>query len=246
MSGPAPGLHLEQLIHSTSPDDLQRAVTSSALTEDLALALLKRRDLPAPILQELARNSVVTKHHSVLIGLITHAKTPRFVSLPLVRQLHTFEMLNVATSPATPPDVKMAVEQAILDRLEQLSLGERITLAKRGSTRIAERLLRDPELKVVELALQNPYLTEACIVRTLMSEDPPEVTFVEKIAHHPKWSLRTDIRCALLRNLNTPLAVALHLAQTLPADVARDALFHSNLPHNIKTYLMSEIQHRPR
>jgi hypothetical protein len=78
-----------------------------------------------------------------------------------------------------------------------------------------------------------------------MKEDV-NVRFVELVAHHPKWGLRTDVRCALLRNPNTPMGVALHFAQTLPADIARDALFNSNLPKSVKTYLMAEIQHRER
>jgi hypothetical protein len=70
--------------------------------------------------------------------------------------------------------------------------------------------------------------------------------FVELIAGHPKWSLRIDVRCALLRNPKTPMSMAIHFAQSLPADVARDALFHSNLPASVKTYLMAEIQRRQR
>jgi hypothetical protein len=93
--------------------------------------------------------------------------------------------------------------------------------------------------------MNNPYLTEACIVRTLM-RDGVNLRFVEMVTKHPKWSLRLEIRCALLRNPKTPISVALHLAHTLPADVARDALFHSNLPAGVKTYLMAEIQHRNR
>lgn len=243
-AGPSTGP--EQQLQNTSEDNLRTVVKDPALTEDLALAVLGRRDLSASLLQELANNKAVLKYHKVLGALISHPHTPRFVSLPMIRSLHSFEMLNLSLQTAVPADVKIAIEQALLDRVDKLSLGERITLAKRGSTRIAGFLLRDAESNVVELALQNPYLTEACIVRTLMSEESASVDFVRRIAAHPKWSLRTDVRCALLRNPNTPLGVALELAQTLPADIARDALFHSNLPAGVKTYLMSEIQNRLR
>jgi hypothetical protein len=237
--------NLERLIHSHSEQDLRTAAENPNLTEDLARALLSRRDLPASVLQDLAKNSAVLKQRPVLVGLVAHPRTPRFVSLPLARSLFPFELMQVAMSPAVAADVKIAIEQMILDKLEKLSLGERLTLALRGPTRIAERLLLDPEQRVVETALQNPHLTEACIVRTLMRE-ADHFNFVELIAGHPKWSLRIDVRCALLRNPKTPMSVALHFAQTLPADVARDALFHSNLPASVKTYLMAEIQRRQR
>jgi len=236
---------LEKLIHSHVEDDLCAAAANPHLNEDLAKALLTRRDLTAKVLQELSKNTAILKSRPVLVALVSHPKTPRFVSLPMARSLYTFELMSVALQPAVPTDVKIAIEQLILDRVEKLSLGERLTLAKRGSTRVAEKLLIDSDPRVVELAMNNPFLTEACIIRTLM-RDPVEPKFVEKIARHPKWSLRTDVRCALLRNPNTPMAAALQFAQTLPADVARDALYNSNLPHSVKTYLMIEIQNRTR
>jgi hypothetical protein len=237
---------LERLIHSHEEDDLRAAASNPHLTEELALGLLKRRDLPSLVLQDLARNSDLLKTRSVLVALICHPRTPRFVSLPASRSLHTFELLNVALHPAVPIDVKISVEQSIMDRLENMSLGERISMAKRGSTRIAERLLSDPEKAVIELALVNPFLTEACVVRTLMNGDKIDVRFVELVARHPKWSLRTEVRAALLRNPKTPMTVALQIVHSIPADVARDALFNSNLPNSVKAYLMAEIQHRNR
>ena len=236
---------LERLIHSHVEEDLCAAAENPHLNEDLAKALLARRDLSGKVLQELAKNQSILKARPVLVALVAHPKTPRFVSLPMARSLYTFELMTVALQPAVPADVKIAIEQVIVDRLEKLSLGERLTLAKQGSTRVAERLLVDPDPRVVELALNNPFLTEACIIRTLM-RDPVEPKFVEKVARHSKWSLRTDVRCALLRNPSTPMAAALHFAQSLPADVARDALFNSNLPHSVKTYLLIEIQSRMR
>lgn len=236
---------LERLIHSHAEDDLCAAAENPHLNEDLAKALLQRRDLTAKVLQELAKNTAILKSRPVLVALVSHPKTPRFVSLPMARSLFTFELMSVALQPAVPADVKVAIEQLIVDRLEKLSPGERTTLAKRGSTRVAERLLVDPDPRVVDLAMNNPFLTEACIIRALM-RDPVNPRFVEKVARHPKWSLRTDVRCALLRNPNTPMGAALQFAQTLPADVARDALYNSNLPHSVKTYLMIEIQSRLR
>ncbi len=236
---------LEKLIHSHSEDELCAAAENPHLNEDLAKAFLARRDLTAKVLQELAKNQAILKSRPVLVALVSHPKTPRFVSLPMARSLYTFELMTVAMQPAVPADVKIAIEQLIVDRVEKLSPGERVTLAKRGSTRVAEKLLSDADPRVVDLAMNNPFLTEACIIRSLM-RDPVDAKFVEKVARHPKWSLRTDVRCALLRNPSTPMAFALQFAQTLPADVARDALYNSNLPHSVKTYLLIEIQNRLR
>ncbi len=244
MADPGRTKELERLVHSQDVAELRAAVGSLHLTKELALALLKRRDLPAPVLQDLAKNGPLLKDHSVLIALICHPRTPKFVSLPASKSLHTFELLQVALQPAVPADVKMAIEQAIIDRLENMSLGERITLAKRGSRKIAERLLSDAEQAVVDLALANGHLTEACVVRTLMLSEEVDEQFVKKVAEHRKWSLRTDVRAALLRNPKTPMAVAIRLVQALPADVAREALVNSNVPENVRAYLLKEVEAR--
>jgi hypothetical protein len=239
------GAHLEKLIHSHSEDELCAAAANPHLSEDLAKALLTRRDLSGKVLQGLAKNASVIKFRPVMVAVVAHPRTPRFVSLPLARSLYTFELMTVAQQPAVPADLKISIEQMLIERLTKLSLGERFTLAKRGSTRVAEALLSDSDIRVVELALNNPFLTEACVIRTLMREGVTS-RLVGMVARHSKWSLRTDVRCALLRNPNTPMAAALQIAHTLPADVARDALFNSNLPQSIKTYLMAEIQSRQR
>src|SRR4051794_15209793 len=112
---------LERLIHSQVEEDLCAAAENPRLNEDLAKALLARRDVSAKVLQELAKNQSILKSRPVLVALVSHPKTPRFVSLPLARGLYTFELLGVVLQPAVPADVKIAIEQLIVDRLEKLS-----------------------------------------------------------------------------------------------------------------------------
>ncbi len=89
---------LEQLVHSTDENELRAAAANPNLTEDLAMALLKRRDLPASVLQDLAKNTEALKLRSVLMAMICHPRTPRFISLPASRTLHTFELSDCRPS----------------------------------------------------------------------------------------------------------------------------------------------------
>ena len=72
---------IEDDVRSTVADILSVA-GDPALTEDLALALLKRPDLTSEALERLSKNSGVMKSRKVKIALIGHPKTPRHVSLP--------------------------------------------------------------------------------------------------------------------------------------------------------------------
>jgi hypothetical protein len=68
--------------------------------------------------------------------------------------------------------------------------------------------------------------------------------FVEAVCHHSKWSLRREIRLALLRNPHTPLACALEFARALPPPLLRDILHTSRLPERVKVYLRKDLEAR--
>jgi hypothetical protein len=224
-------------------EELKAQASESALSEDGALSLLKRPDLSSDVLEQLGKNGSVLKSRKVKLALVEHPKTPRHISLPLVRQLYTFDLMQVALTPVVPADVKLAADEALCNQLETLASGERITLAHRGSGRIAEALLCDREARVVQAALQNSRLTEASIVRALARHETSGA-FVEAVSHHPQWSLRREVRVALLRNEKTPIAKAVEFARTLPPALVREILHGSRLPRNAKTHLLAEIEKR--
>jgi len=214
-----------------------------SLSEDAALSLLKRADLAPEILEQLSKIGELMKYRKVKLALVEHPRTPRHVSLPLIRQLYTFDLMQVALTPAVPTDVKRAADEALVNRVETLASGERLTLAHRGSGRIAEALLGDAETRVMQAALQNSRLTEASMVRALTR---PSATgaFVDAVAHHPQWSLRREVRVALLRNEKTPMARAVEFAHGLPPGLLREILRTSHLSPKVKEYLLAEIGKR--
>ena len=112
----AAGLPLEEAVHSPARDELLRAAADPALTADLALVMLKRGDLPGEVIEELAKNRALVKLRQVKIALASHAQAPRQVSVPLIRQFYTFDLMKVALSPIVPADVKRAADDALLNR----------------------------------------------------------------------------------------------------------------------------------
>lgn len=228
------------LNETDSGAELRQAVADPSLNEDLALALLKRHDLPPEVLESLSKNGSVIKSRKVKQALVTHPKTPRHVSLPLLRHLFTFDLMAVSLTPVTPADLKMAADEMLVHRLEGISLGERISLARRASGRVASELILDPEPRVIHAALDNPRLSEASVIRGLMRPDAP-AGFVHAVCHHPIWSQRREVRIALLRNEKTSLASALEIARSLPTALLREILQLSRLPANVKEHLLRQF-----
>ena len=234
---------LTSLIHSHSADELKRAAAHEALSEELGLALLERRDLPPEALEALSKNAPALKSRRVLVGLIGHPKTPRHVSMPAIRHLYTVELMQLALSPAVLADIRKAAEEALVSRLEKITLGERITLARRASGRVAAALLLDSEPRVVEAAVINPFLTEVLVVKALLSEKAPRA-LVELVCRDGKWSLRREVRIALLRNPLTPAGQAAEFAHSLPTGVLHEMLQDSRLPEPTRACLQQELQSR--
>jgi len=232
-------------IHSASEQDLLEAVSSPELTEDLARALFQRRDLNAAILAALAENHAALKVRAVIVGLVSHPKTPRHISIPLSRHLFTFELMQVALQPAVPADLKMKIEDVLINKMSTISAGERITLAKRGSTRIAAELLTDTDPRIVEAALNNPHMTEAFVAKAITSADSTPLLF-EFVWRHGKWSLRIDVRIAMLRAAKTPQHIAMEIVKSMPAVQAKNALSTSRMNAGLKAKLLEEISERSK
>lgn len=230
-------------VSDRNPENLKAMAADAALTEDLALSLLKRADVTVDTLEQLGKNGSVLTSRKVKLGLVEHPKTPRHISVPLVRQLYTFDLMQVALTPVVPADIKMAADEALCHRMETISAGEKLTLAHRASGRVAGELLLDPEARVVHAALENSRLTETAIVRALTRHEG-SAAFVEAVCHHRQWSLRREVRVALLRNEKTPMARAVEFARTLPPAQAREILQGSRLPGNVKELLLKETERK--
>jgi len=226
---------------SSSRATLKAAAADPTLNEDLALALLQKSDLPPDILEQLSKNASVAKSRKAKLAIIGHLKTPRYVSLSLLRQLFTFDLMKAALTPAIAGDIKAAAEEILIKRLESLSLGERISLARRASARVAGTLLLDPEVRVIQTALQNPRLTEDLVIKSLTMQGS-SATLVRSLCQHPKWSLQREIRIALLRNEKTPVSFVEKFATALPITLLGDILQTSRLPEAVKNNLLKRAQ----
>src|SRR6202790_3042273 len=236
--------------------DLLRTAADPALTEDFALALLKRADLPPEIIEQLAKNTNALKSRKATIALASHPHTPRHVSVPLARQFYTFDLMKVALSPTVPADVKIAVDDVLISRLKTVTIGERLTLARRASGRVAAALLMDVETisakiidaktaaretRVVQAALENARLTEALVINSVLRPGA-SAALVDSVAQHAKWSCRREIRAALLRTAHLSLARALEFGHEIPGPLLHELLTASRLPAQIKEQLLRESQ----
>jgi hypothetical protein len=202
---------------------LNPEIVSVGLSEDAALALVRSADITGEALAQLAKNPVVSKSRKVLVALASHPRTPRHVSIPMLRSMFTFDLMNLAMAPVVAPDVKRAAEEQLIMRLESLPVGQKITLARRASGRVAAALLQTPDQRIISPALDNKQLTEALVVQALMKPRAPERLYV-LVSDHLNWQNRREVQIALLRSEKTPLERARELQKNFSPDFLKDIL----------------------
>src|SRR5947209_4671434 len=241
----ATGEELAVLLHHPSADVLLALLDNPALDETHVCLLLERKNLPTEILEEVARRKSLLKSYRVKRSLAFHPLTPRLISLRLLRDLYLMDLVQVAILPGVSAELKRNAEDQLLARLPQLPLGQKITLARRGPARVAGALLAEGHLQVISIVLDNPYMTEAQILRALSREKPP-TPVIPAIVHHRKWSITYNVRLALVRHASTPLASVLSYLPELTVSDLRELAAPGIVPESLRKYLQAEVQRRMR
>jgi hypothetical protein len=239
----APRHLLEPFFKEGAKEVLVALARNPNLQERDLLRLLERKDLPAEVIREIAAHREAARHYSVKLGLARHPKTPRLIALPILKFLYLFDLLRVAQTPAVPADVKRVAEEIILTKAETLPRGEKITLARRGSGRIVAGLLVTDDRELVQAGLDNPFLTEAHVLKVLALEALIPLV-VELIAQHPKWSLRYYVRLALIRNPNAPFQQILGFLPNMAINDLRDICLDRRMPEQVRRYILAHCAER--
>ena len=231
------------LLGAESPEVLAALLENPNLDEGMLCRLLERKNLSGELLQRVARKPEWIKVYAVRLRLARHPHTPRLISLAIVRQLYLFDLAQLSLLPSAAAEVRRLAEEIILNRIPQLPLGQKLTLARRGSGRVAAALLVQGLAQAVPLALDNAFLNETHVLRVL-SHAGLAPAVVAAIAKHAKWSYNMSIRFALVRHPLTPLARVLTFLPDLTLPNLRDMLRLPGLRTDLRQYLEIEVARR--
>jgi hypothetical protein len=239
----APRHLLEPFFKETAKEVLVALARNPNLQERDLLRLLERKDLPAEVLREVAAHKETARNYGVKLAMVRHPRTPRLISLPILKFLYLFDLLRVAQTPAVPADIKLVAEETMLKKVEAVPRGEKITLARRATGRVASGLLVSEDRELILAALGNPFLTEAHLLKILALENLPTAV-VELIAHHPKWSHRYYLRLALIRNPRTPFQQVLAFIPDMTVNDLRDICLDRRMPEPVRKYILGHCAER--
>jgi hypothetical protein len=203
------------------------SANASVLNEDEALAILENPNVTPQILGKIAQTPRVTGFYAVRVRLVAHRQTPQAHAVKLIHYLYWPDLLNLSVDMQVPAPVRRSIETQLLTRVEKLSLGERISSARRCSPALVKVFLYDPQPRVFEALLVNKRLREDDLLALIASHRAtPEQ--LRMIAEDMRWSYRYPIRKALVLNPDTPRSAAASQLKYLSRRDLRN--IHSN-PH---------------
>ncbi len=239
----ATGEELFQVFLDPEMQVLRTTFKNPHLNEDHLLTLLKRRDLSEDLLKAIYQLEAAKSSHRLHLALVKNPGTPSSVALALLPHLHLFELVDLCMIPGVTPDQKFAAERAIMQRLPTTELGNKMTLARRATATVVGHLLKEGEIRLVEICLNSPRLREVAILQFINGASSSAET-ISIIARHPKWKSRPNIRLAILKNRRTPaIWFTLFLPQLRTPDI-RNLLLSRRLNPAQKMLVQEEIKKR--
>lgn len=174
------------------------------------IELLIEDALEAALFEEIAKSNI--NRPEILSLLLESPDTPEEVRKMVSEAMHAPVKAPTETAKVRkPPEVRT---QSILQKIQKLSVSERIHLALRGGKEIRSILFRDPNKEVVLTVLENPKITDTEIELISRSRSIPDEA-LRKITKKREWMRNYGVIMGLVTNPKTPAGVAVALVSEL-------------------------------
>jgi len=234
---------IAQYLHDPSPRVIRALLENRRIAEEDVLIIVKRKNLPADILDKVFKDNRWAESYPVRLALARNPRSPLSVSLTIARHLRLFDLEEITRSHFIPLVFRRKVEMIINERIPTMPLGNRKTLAKKAAGGVLLKLLLDADTEVVTLCLNNPHVTEGHLFKVISRADTRPETIL-MIAKHPNWSSRSLIRFSLARNAHTPLSFSARFLSEMKIMDLRELYADPSVPMSTRPFIHRELLKR--
>lgn len=140
--------------------------------------------------------------------------------------------------------VRMIADDEVDDDRNRLtrSLGERKAHARVLRGEALEAMIRDPELPVIEMLLDNPSMT-LDVVRRICTRRPNYASHIRAILSRHRWIRNREIQSAIARNPYTPTGTAILLLPLLTPTELREMATDGTLAPELSEVAATQFRH---
>jgi hypothetical protein len=209
------------------------ALDLSAASEQ-AIAVLVEDATGPEIFREILSSN--TNRPEILKILVESPASPSDVREDAAKQL------NVPVRMQEMPSVSdEGRKHGLLQRIQHLTVGERIAIALRGGQEIRSVLIKDSNKEVVLTVLKNPKITETEVEMIAHSRNVPEDA-LRAIHKNREWMKNYNINLALVNNPKTPPGIGITLVNTLRVKDLAILEKNRNVPEAIRAVARKLLQ----
>jgi hypothetical protein len=233
--GPEAEHFLERALRQVPSDELLDLLErhASELTPRGARQALANPFLTREAVVRIAAQTRLLSHYEVRRALTESAQAPPDLAMRFLPGLYWRDLLAFSVNTRLHPRIRRQADIHLAERLGQLSVGEKISLARLASPTLICHLRHDPSPRVFTALLDNPRLTEGQLAPVAHS-DRALAPILDLIANDRRWGVRLDLRVALARNPRTRLETALRLLTGLRKSDQRAVASDPRLPEPLR------------
>jgi hypothetical protein len=209
---PHPLSDLERQLRELPSAELLELLEREAarLSPGAARQALANPFVTAEAVELLASQSRLLSFYEVRRDIARHARAPQHVASRFVPGLYWRDLLSVSLDSRIHPRIRREADLCLGQRAGELSVGEKVSLARRASPTLIGQLRHDPSPRVFAALLDNPRLTEG-LLAPLAHSDKVSAAVLEVLASDRRWGCRYDLRLAIARNPHARPETAMRL-----------------------------------
>lgn len=201
------------LSYDPKPEVIDALLDNHQLSTRNVVNMISRKILSEQHLERISSNQNWLSSYDVKFELIRNPRTPTHISLKLLRFMYRKELQAVSRDVAIPQSVRFSAIKKLENQLADLTVGEKIAVAKEAIGPLLTLLLGDSDENVVRAVLKNPRLRENEVIVMVNKKNLKE--HIIRAVFESHWIVRYPVKAALANNMNTPYSIAVDIIPSL-------------------------------
>lgn len=136
-----------------------------------------------------------------------------------------------------PPEEK---KQSLLKTIQQMNVGQKIQLAKRGGRDVRNLLLKDTNKEVLRMVISNPKMTESEVELIAVNRQIPE-EILRTVSKNREWMRNYNIVLGLVSNPKTPAGISSNLVARIKKQDLVKLERNKNIPELVRVAVKKSL-----
>ncbi len=226
-------LELYTVVSGSNPKNLRLSLSNPVIQEEHLLILLRNARITQDVVELICERNDWISSYRVQSAIANCPKAPFAIAIRMIQLLFWHDLLKTIGNLKLNPRLRRTAENYLKVRLTEMSLGEKMSLARTCPRPLIGHLRGEKDLKIIAELLRNPQLVEDDVV-LMVNDEMTARSVLASIGRDYKWSVRYPVRLALVRNARTPLHVALSIVSKLKKQDLEPLIRHPHTPELIR------------